>query len=69
MIPLTRGAVRSFLAVARRASPNGRRAGPDPPVRIAAGADEVTLAAHCGRSSSAAGARPRRPPARSSSSR
>jgi hypothetical protein len=48
VIPLTRGAVRSFLAVARRASPNGRRAGPDPPVRIAAGADAVTLAVHYG---------------------
>ena len=49
MIPLTRGAVRSFLAVARRAAPPGRRPGFDPPVRIAAGAGEVTLAAHCGR--------------------
>jgi hypothetical protein len=48
VIPLTRGAVRSFLTVARRAAPNGRRAGPDPPVRIAAGADEVTLAAYFG---------------------
>jgi hypothetical protein len=48
VIPLTRGAVRSFLAVARRASPNGRRGGVDPPVRIAAGADEVTLAVHSG---------------------
>ena len=48
MIPLTRGAVRSFLTVARWASPNGGRAGFDPPVRIAAGADEVTLAVHYG---------------------
>ena len=46
MIPLTRGAVRSFLAAARRAAPDGRRA--DPPVRVGAGDHAVTLAAHFG---------------------
>jgi hypothetical protein len=46
VIPLTRGAVRSFLAVARRLAP--RRGGPLPRVRLAAEPGTVTLTAHAG---------------------
>jgi hypothetical protein len=49
VIPLTRGAVRSFLAVARRAAPAAPRPDFVPVVRIATGADEVILAVHFGR--------------------